>query len=120
MTHLLVVGAWVVEDFAQLSRVATGGTARSTDGGYMAWISSLGLVPMLVLRHVPLLLWCGPRWLYEVMSSLIGGDVVISPLEELFSHNWSLLQDNTHEDIVVRLPVEVLNHQCTSDVGGSF
>lgn len=83
---------------------------------FIAW----PLVPMLVLRHVPLLLWCGPRWLYEVMSSLIGGDVVISPLEELFGHNWSLLQDNTHEDIIVRLPVEVLNHQCTSDVGGSF
>jgi hypothetical protein len=75
------------------------------------------LVPMLVLWWVPfLILECGSRWLNEVMGSLVDGDVHGGFLEELLGHHGGLLKHGPHEDLILRSPVEVLDHRCVDDV----
>lgn len=58
----------------------------------------------------------GSRWLDEVTCSLVGGDVHIDFLEELFDHCGGLLKDGPYEDLITRSLVEVLDHHRINDV----
>jgi hypothetical protein len=88
MAHLLVVGTRAIEDFVTRLWVTTGdhvcpSTWWSRGVDFIPW----PLVPMLclVMGSSPLL-GCGSRWLDEVTSLFIDGDVGVSLLEVLFSH----------------------------------
>jgi hypothetical protein len=87
MTHLLVVGTRAVEDLVQHPRVDVAGDATCSD---LRWPYGMDFfsrphVPMHVLLHVPFLLQGPmPRLVDEVADPLIGGDVDVGIVEELF------------------------------------
>jgi hypothetical protein len=75
------------------------------------------LVLVLVLLQVPFLRRGHELWLVdEVTGPLVSDDVDVVLMEELFGGHWSLLEDGLYEDLIMRPPIEVLDHCLITDV----
>jgi hypothetical protein len=78
---------------------------------------SLVLALVMLLVHIFPRCWrCWFRVPDEVFGSLVGGDVDVRLLEQLFRGGGCLLEDSPDEGRVIGSTVEVIDHGCIRDI----